>query len=799
MSVVRKISEFNGSMPLIWSRDGVPMSEPIVTLEASDDHLDHVPGLNTTLYPHQRTSLQALIDIETTRRIPLKAKLHINGINVLGPNPALTYNEAVFSDPVGSGKTIVMLALIMANRQPRRIPEIRQYNTPQQAVYTSYVRIKHIAIAPPTLIFVSRAILNQWIAAIKQFTKLRFFAVENAYSLRDFVKMARTKEINNYDIILIKNGNVSDQTKNIKAKSIYNQIADLGICWNRVVLDDYTNVTMSAETRPVRGVFTWYMAATRIYNRHRPGRESYPYLGSYEDYFKTAMISHTTIKCNETLFAMLNVRSSPEYIKQSIAMPHIKFWTIQVRDPNSRFIGMISAIGGDRAAAIGEMLSGDAVGEAAKAAGIEANSVADVFGQLLNKQYESYRYSGDLLAYIEYVQQTAADWRPLSEWTVADNIREVKQGEIPRPLYSKKDLLEFKPIEFEYVNVTTLLKDTHVEYTEIKKNIGKAIDRVKSRIDDGQCSVCYDQLSTRGDAVITKCCNAMFCGVCGFSAQGITRRSSLTGKCSNCLRPVKIEDLIYIASLEMLNKVKNEEFDEDIAPVVPVITIPDEKKSKFDHIIDIIQSKTTIAERVSIRLPNIMNGSQFMPEPTKRKVLIFANFDETLKKVMEQLDKSKIKYYNLCGTTAAITDLAAKFTADTDQCAMTINSTQHCAGLNLQTATDLIFTHRILDNNIESQVAGRGHRIGRTSPLNIWYLAYESEHESLITERFMRPLTTHEMQLEAAPVSDLLVDQVEQHASPAASPASKPASKPTSKPVKKTTRRVVRDSDDDDE
>jgi hypothetical protein len=794
MSVIRKISEFNGSMPLIWSREGTPMSEPIVTLEATDDHLDHVAGLNTTLYPHQRTSLQALIDIETTRRIPLKAKLCINGINVLGPNPAITYNEAVFSDPVGSGKTIVMLALIMANRQPRRIAEIRQYNTPQQAVYTSYIKIKHAAIAPPTLIFVSRAILNQWIAAIKQFTKLRFFAVENAYSLRDFVKIARTKEINNYDIILIKNGTVSDQTKNIKAKSIYNQIADLGICWNRVVLDDYTNVAMSAETRPVRGVFTWYMAATRIYNRHRPSRESFPYQGSYDEYFKTAMISHTTIKCNEALFAMLNVRSSPEYIRQSIAMPHIKFWTIQVRDPNSRFIGMISAIGGDRAAAIGEMLSGDAIGEAAKAAGIEANSVADVFGQLLNKQYDAYRYAGDLLAYIEYVQQGARSRRPLSEWTDADNIREVKQGEIPRPLYGKKDLLEFKPIEFEYANIDALLKDAHAEYTEIKKNVGKAIERVKSRIDDGQCSVCYDQLSTRGDAVITKCCNAMFCGVCGFSAQGISRRSSLAGKCSNCLKSVKIEDLIYIASLEMLNKVKNEEFEESIeAPAIPAVVIPDEKKSKFDHIIDIIQSKTTIAERVSIRLPNIMNGSQFMPEPTKRKVLIFANFEETLKKVMEQLDKSKIKYYHLCGTTAQITELAAKFTADTEQCALVINSTQHCAGLNLQTATDLIFTHRILDNNIESQVAGRGHRIGRTSPLNIWYLTYESEHESLITERFMRPITPHELQLEAAPVSDLLVDQLEE--AQAATPA-KPA-KPT-KPIKKITHRVVRDSDSDD-
>jgi hypothetical protein len=781
-SIIDKIARYNGPMPLIWTRDGAPMSEPLITLDEQDDHIDHVDGLNTTLYPHQRTSLKALIDMENTRTINLQSKMIINGVNTLNAGSTCTYNEAVFSDPVGSGKTIVMLALIIANKTPRRIAEIREYNTPPPHVFTSYIRIKHCVIARPTVIFVSRAILNQWVAAIKQFTKLTYLLVNNTYALRRLCLIAKTKELNNFDIILIKNGTVSDQTKGIKAKGIYNQIAELGICWNRVVLDDYTNITMDHYSQPVRGVFTWYMAATRIYSRRRPNRLDVGYIGAFAEYFKLSRLSHPVIKSNEFLFGMLNVRSSPDYIKESIAMPHIKFWVIRVTNPNDRYIAMISAISGDRASAIGEMLSGDAIGEAAKAAGIEADSVADIFGKLLDRQYSTYRFAGDLLAYIEHLKAEHVTRKPLTEWTPADSVREPTR-EHPdahlKPLYGKKELLEFKPVDFEYANINNLLDTVYAEYTEIKKNVGKAIDRVKSNIDNNECIICYELLSKRGDSFITKCCNAMFCGTCGFTAQRINMTNRLTGVCSNCRAPIKIEDLIYVASIEMLNKVKAEEFDDNEPQELPLVQqhITHDKKSKFDHIIDIIKSNgnfsPTCAERAIVQLPNIMNGAQYMPEKPARKVLIFANYGETLQKAMAKLQEEKILFFHLHGTASEITATAAKFTAADGPCALVINSTKHCAGLNLQTATDLIFTHCILDSNIESQVAGRGHRIGRTSPLNIWYLTYKTEYDNLCANRNMRMPSMDELAMETAPLSELLIDQL--NGQPTNKTASKPA------------------------
>jgi uncharacterized DUF497 family protein len=60
---------------------------------------------------------------------------------------------------------------------------------------------------------------------------------------------------------------------------------------------------------------------------------------------------------------------------------------------------------------------------------------------------------------------------------------------------------------------------------------------------------------------------------------------------------------------------------------------------------------------------------------------------------------------------------------------MIINSTKHCSGLNLQTATDLIFAHKIIDKDIQSQVAGRIQRMGRTTQARIHFMLYKNEFE----------------------------------------------------------------------
>jgi SNF2 family DNA or RNA helicase len=68
--------------------------------------------------------------------------------------------------------------------------------------------------------------------------------------------------------------------------------------------------------------------------------------------------------------------------------------------------------------------------------------------------------------------------------------------------------------------------------------------------------------------------------------------------------------------------------------------------------------------------------------------------------------------------------VAAYKTRDLD--VLLVNSNNYGSGLNLENTTDVVLFHK-LDSEVEHQVVGRALRMGRTSPLNVWYLLYEHE------------------------------------------------------------------------
>jgi SNF2 family DNA or RNA helicase len=217
-----------------------------------------------------------------------------------------------------------------------------------------------------------------------------------------------------------------------------------------------------------------------------------------------------------------------------------------------------------------------------------------------------------------------------------------------------------------------------------------------------------------------------------------------------------IKDLIYIGDDIDIADVAEEVFDDEdstelVDDLSDNIKINSGKRTKYTALIDIINGESVIEDRrVDLHIPNMMKGANYLPEVSIRKVLIFANFEETLQEVVKVLDTNKILYWRLAGGVNEIADTSFKFTECKKTCAMVINSSKHCAGLNLQTATDLVFAHRMIDQAVESQVAGRGHRLGRTSPLNIWYLMYENEYTELKVSHSVRELTDIEIKQERA-------------------------------------------------
>ena len=699
-----------------------------VLLNEEHKKIDYIPGLKTTLFNHQKTIVCAMHELETKRKLSL--------IN-------LDYNAAVLSDPVGSGKTIDILSIICLQKKPRAVPEIRKLNE------LVMVKTKYKKFLTPTVIFVGSSVMSQWELAIKRFTELSYYTVRNLVDLRELLQMAKSRQINKFDIVLIKNGTVSrtvempdkelvlDDRNHKSTPSIYNIVANLyTYCWARVVIDDFDTIRLPRDAGIVNGLFTWYISSTKKYMN---GLKRKPFIDT-----KHALL-HNQYGCadildNTILFRNLNICNNPSYLKFTTKIPYPKYHVASFKNPNNLYMSVMASMGNAEINRITEMLNGDAIGTAAETAGIKSTSVADIFSKILGDKFLLYKKASTVLDFIEYQEDKKAERKS------------IKDNPDPEDTYGKKDLLDYREIEYKYPNVPALIRDCTEEFTNVKHTNGLEIERVKENLRHGECPVCSCDLEDADAIIIMKCCNAVFCDDCGIKAQNFQNRAQrLQNRCANCRQQVSIKDLIYIGEEVELEDI-DEEIIDDISDEESVSdesineTITKEPNNKYEAIIHVIQGKAFSADRrVDLHIPNMMKGSCSLPEAQIRKVLIFANFDETLDKVIVELKKHNIKYWKLGGRTEQIAKLAEQFTLCQETCALVINSTKHCSGLNLQTATDLIFAHKITDQSVESQVSGRGHRLGRTSPLNIWYMVYDNEYQHMMRSNNVRELSKEEI------------------------------------------------------
>ena len=117
-----------------------------------------------------------------------------------------------------------------------------------------------------------------------------------------------------------------------------------------------------------------------------------------------------------------------------------------------------------------------------------------------------------------------------------------------------------------------------------------------------------------------------------------------------------------------------------------------------------------------------------LAQETKRpdsKVLICSDFFGSFAKIREVLDELSLKYAEIDGTVDEINKNVSEFqTKGSDKHVMLINVRQYGAGFNFEMATAIVVMHKT--NRLE-QVLGRAQRFGRTTPLNAYYVYYQSE------------------------------------------------------------------------
>ena len=704
-------------------------NKPNIDIHIDDtfDSVDKVDGLKTTLFPHQKPIVKAMMDLEMNRVL-----IGVNLNTIYG----ISTSAGILSEAVGSGKTIDILALILLQKTPLLFPDISELQlTDDKPIrrgiskmhYTSIIKKKYKNILKPTLIFAGVSVVDQWVTAIKTFTSLKYFTVFDVRGLQKLIDIIENKEVNYFDIILVKNGkitrsvnlpaNVIIEDKNNDKSSLYifNVLSNAcrALCWARIVLDDFDTIQIPPNAGKFNALFTWYISSTRKYMEKR---------NIENKQFKTTseLLMYGNYSCNEimknrVLFYNLNIRNNPEFVKRTNNISSPKFYVYIFVNPNNQYMGLLGAMDNAEATEIMEMLNGDAISTAAERLGINTDNVADIFELMLGKQYDSYKKSINVLEFINEVEPLQGQRRPMSENPDEDDT------------YKKSDLFIHRPIEYNYPNLKGLLESTKEEYTDIKNSSGIAIERVKNNIKDGECPICLSDLSDEDDIIILKCCGSILCGICCFGV--VFPKKSQVGQCSKCRNKLNLKSLIYLNNGFDLTKIVDDKIEE-VSETPPAIPLCNKERNKMLAVVEIINNIIPSERtRVDINISNLMKGTHRYPDALYNKVLIFASFDETILKIKKTLEEEKISYWQLGGTHNEITDTVAKFTNCNKRCVLIINSTKHCAGLNLQTATDLIFMHKIIDCNIETQVIGRGQRLGRTSRLRVHFMFYKNEFD----------------------------------------------------------------------
>jgi virulence-associated protein VapD len=233
--------------------------------------------------------------------------------------------------------------------------------------------------------------------------------------------------------------------------------------------------------------------------------------------------------------------------------------------------------------------------------------------------------------------------------------------------------------ELKLKSIENQIKKLKEKYDDIKKKIYE--------LNDSYCPVCMGEFTC---PTITECCKSCFC----FDCLAVSLGELKTNKCPNCRQHISQEGLHIISTdsnLLVNNKINN--------------NIEHELKDKLDVLIDLIEAKP--------------DGS----------FMIFANYSETFYKIELKLKELGIKYHILKGQANTVKNYIDDF-RDKKVNVLMLNAQYFGAGMNLQMTTDLVIYHRFT-KEMEEQIIGRAQRLGRKTPLNVYYLIHDNESNNI--------------------------------------------------------------------
>lgn len=284
------------------------LNEMSESIEASMNHIK--------LKQHQKTLLKRCTDIEL---------LHSHKLN----NVSISTSIGIISDMPGSGKSYVILSLLIANKQ--------KYETK----YTMYAKNK-ILIESKTnnvlnvnVIVVPHNIFFQWQTYINNFKSFTFYSLSKTSHIDTFENNIKNDPIflTNIDIILVTVGFYNN---------LYNVLKKYNIVVNRLIIDEADNINVSLNNE-IDNSFLWvitpsYRNLLHPYGSHTllissTGESNSQYHSGIKKAGFIRNIFTNMVQLPNVYLENIIAKNDDNYVIVSLNLPDINYNTIKCRSP----------------------------------------------------------------------------------------------------------------------------------------------------------------------------------------------------------------------------------------------------------------------------------------------------------------------------------------------------------------------------------------------------------------------------------------------------------------------------------
>jgi hypothetical protein len=523
----------------------------------------------------------------------------------------------------------------------------------------------------------------------------------------------------------------------------------------RLVVDDYDTLKLCGDDCFFPAQFTWLISATRRrtsasvdYHRNAPTVVGYvrenlsegsPVLGAALD---------------DVLNGCCSLRCASDYTGEYINSTVCGFRRIVV--PGGRVAGFLRDL--DVPDEVFEMVNADAIGAAAATLGIAAESVGDLFRRLIGGHLDKLAAAARCTARIALVRTGGLQ----TSDTQADTQTDTQTYDPETAAGLRKSLKEGSDSEFAACWTSPaaaralfegILLDISAQCAEVTEKYGKPLNRLRDNIREGCCQVCTVPFE-RGNAVaepteeaaeeaayiLVGCCQIIICEHC--VTRQVSGQRQFIARCPNCavdLNPKK--GLVRIGAEFDLGSAMKDEALSAAAPVpvpvpapvpVPGAAAPVEfANPKLRALVQFIQGAPVEALRNEVVAPfvrGLLEGVRDIPGPAQpTRILVFTMHAESTRHIEFALGVAGVTYSVMRGTRAQKDAAVEAVRTAAGPAVLLVTAAKDCAGTHLPFLSHIVFYHRVLDRNVEEQLAARGQRLGRVHNLEVVLLANEAE------------------------------------------------------------------------